>query len=466
MDTAYNWTKKRIFVYGDWAAGALAVGLGVVPFVLGLASLVRARGEARTLELRVFRSVATAAVIGFGLYTGMKAAYLSQVFASRVEERNLIYISPVLFIGTALVLERRRVNLLALAGAAAYAIYVVVGTPLFIGNVLYSDSLGLAILQQANRYYLLSDGTAQWILIGAALFGVAAALVLTRSSRAIGLPLAVLVGVLVLAWNVTAEISAAAGNVTTSRELVPTLGRPFTWVDDATHLKPTLYLAQSVADQNPEWLLEFWNRSITGVSSLDGSVKGPGPAGAPNVTDRGQLYWTSTPSDPGKLFDYAVEDWPCIDFAGTFTASHFYRGGATQPRQWRLIRLTKPNRLRAMCAGIYGDGWSGEQDSTYFRFVGDRPGWLKIRMTRQGVGSPVDVRLGTITERLKEPSFGRTLRHVRTTIRPNRTVVEWVRTPPAPFAVHTVIAKKFSPGNGDVRQLGALITYHWYGKKP
>jgi hypothetical protein len=272
--------------------------------------------------------------------------------------------------------------------------------------------------------------------------------------------------VLVLAWNVTAEVSAAAGNVTTSRELVPTLGRPFTWVDDATHLKPTLYLAQSVADQNPEWLLEFWNRSITGVSSLDGSVKGPGPAGAPNVTDRGQLYWTSTPSDPGKLFDYAVEDWPCIDFAGTFTASHFYRGGATQPRQWRLIRLTKPNRLRAMCAGIYGDGWSGEQDSTYFRFVGDRPGWLKIRMTRQGVGSPVDVRLGTITERLKEPSFGRTLRHVRTTIRPNRTVVEWVRTPPAPFAVHTVIAKKFSPGNGDVRQLGALITYHWYGKKP
>jgi hypothetical protein len=32
--------------------------------------------------------------------------------------------------------------------------------------------------------------------------------------------------------------------------------------------------------------------------------------------------------------------------------------------------------------------------------------------------------------------------------------------------VHTVIERKFSPGNGDVRQLGALIAYHWYARKP
>src|SRR5207237_1186107 len=32
--TAYNWTKHRIFVYGDWAAGAFTIGLGVIPFVV------------------------------------------------------------------------------------------------------------------------------------------------------------------------------------------------------------------------------------------------------------------------------------------------------------------------------------------------------------------------------------------------------------------------------------------------
>ena len=86
----------------------------------------------------------------------MKAAYLQSAFATRVEERNLIYIAPLLFIGTALVFERRRVNLVALAAAAAYGFYLVVGTPLQMGVQLYSDALGFSILQQANRYYELT----------------------------------------------------------------------------------------------------------------------------------------------------------------------------------------------------------------------------------------------------------------------------------------------------------------------
>jgi len=88
------------------------------------------------------------------MYTAIKAAYLSLVFATRVEERNLIYVAPLLFVGAAVILERRRVNLWALAAAAAYAIYVALGVPLFIGGGLYSDALGLAVFQQANRYFL------------------------------------------------------------------------------------------------------------------------------------------------------------------------------------------------------------------------------------------------------------------------------------------------------------------------
>ena len=32
--------------YGLWAVGALAIGLGLVPLIAGLASLVRPKGEA------------------------------------------------------------------------------------------------------------------------------------------------------------------------------------------------------------------------------------------------------------------------------------------------------------------------------------------------------------------------------------------------------------------------------------
>jgi hypothetical protein len=457
MNTAYNWTKKRIFTYGDWAAGALAIGLGVAPMVLGLAAVVPARGERTTRELRTFRSVAIAAIIVFGLYTAMKAAYLSQIFASRVEERNLIYIAPVLFVGTALVLSSRRVNWWALGAATAYVAYVVLGVPLFIGGGLYSDALGLAIFQQANRYLLLGNMQARVILVVALVVTVVLTVVGTRLRVA-----AAALALAILGWCGTAEFAAAVGNITVSRDIRPTLGEPFTWVDDATHLKPTLYLAQGVTDQNSEWLLEFWNRSITTVSSLDGTIGGPGPAGAPNITTRGNLYWTEHANDVGKVFDYAVEDWPCIDFAGTLVQSHDYNAGGSQ-RPWRLIQLTKPNRLRAICVGIYSDGWSGPNDSTYFRFVARHRGWLRITLNRQGfAGSPVDLQLATIATADRQPIVGTVLRHEVVHIRTNRTTTVWVPTPARPFALRAVVENKFNPGNGDVRTLGALVRYEWF----
>ena len=393
----------------------------------------------------------------FGLYTGMKAAYLSQIFASRIEERNLIYISPVLFVGTALVLTSRRVSWWALGAATAYVAYVVLGVPLFVGGGLYSDALGLAVFQQANRYFLLSGTQARVILVVALVVTVVLTAVGTRLR-----PAAVALALAILAWGGTAEFTAAVGNITVSRDVRPALGEPFTWVDDATHLKPTLYLAQGVADQNPEWLLEFWNRSITTVSSLDGTLGGPGPAGAPNITTRGNLYWTEHANDVGKIFDYAVEDWPCIDFAGTLVESHLYNAGGSE-RPWRLIQLTKPNRLRAVCVGIYSDGWSGPNDSTYFRFVARHRGWLRITLSRQGfAGSPVDFQLATITSAHRQPVLGTVLRHEVVRVRTNRTTTVWVPTPAKPFAVHALVQNKFTPGNGDFRTLGALVSYQWF----
>jgi hypothetical protein len=458
--------KHRIFVFGDWASGAITIGVGVLPVVLGLAALAPIRGEVRDRALRVYRCVGLAGIAAFWMYTAMKGAYLSTVFASRVEERNLIYVSPLLFIGTALVLERRRVNLVALGAAAAYALYVIVGTPFFLSGGYYSDALSLALLGQANRYFLLGSSHAQWILILALVVGLAGtALVLRLRPRRAVIAAAVL-GALVLAWTGTGEFAAAVGNVTLSRDIRPTIGEPFTWVDDATHLKPTLYLAQGVADQNPEWLLEFWNRSIQTVSSLDGTIGGPGPAGAPNITPRGQLYWTLSPADPGKIFDYAVADGACINFVGTTVATHPYRGGV-----WRLVRLTKPNRLAATCQGIYSDGWSGPNDSTYFRYVAHRSGWLRITLDRQGFfGSPVDVQIGNITLQENSPVIGTVTRHVHGFVHSGRPNVIWVRTPAHPFGVHTVIVKKFVPNDinhrGDVRTVGALTSYRWFATKP
>jgi hypothetical protein len=342
------------------------------------------------------------------------------------------------------------------------------------GVQLYSDALGFSILQQANRYYELTPATAQWLLIGILVIGVGllVAATVTRRSGMLVTGVAAALGLALLAWNVTGEVAAASGNVSISRELEKTLRHPFTWVDQVAKRKPTLYLAQGVADPNPEWELEFWNRSIVTVNSLDATLGGPGPSGTPNTTADGRVYWSIDPTNPGAVYDYAVEDWPCVDFAGHVAAVHFYRGGSANLKEWRLVQLTKPNRLRAQCSGLYADGWSGPNDSSYFRFVASKPGWLRIRISRQNWPStPVHVQLAAITTKYREPALGKIFYDKKTEAKRLRTNVIWVRTPSTRFGARVVIVNKFVPRDidpriGDARTLGAQVDYRYFTKLP
>ena len=124
-DIATRLYKDRMLEYGLWAGGALVVGLGVLPVVAGLATLVRGRDEPRTRELDAFRLVFVSAIVGFGFYTAVKAAFLSTVFATRVLERNLIYLAPLFFVATALWLERPRLRAAGVALGAAVAALII-----------------------------------------------------------------------------------------------------------------------------------------------------------------------------------------------------------------------------------------------------------------------------------------------------------------------------------------------------
>jgi hypothetical protein len=483
--------KDRIFNMGNWAAGSLAIGTGIIPLIAGLSVLVRAPGEGANRPLRVFRSVSAATLISFGLYTAMKAAYLSTVFGTRVEERNLIYVAPVLFVGTAVAIERRRLNLYALAAATVYAVYltgyavyhVVGGVPYAMGVQLYSDALGFSILQQANREIYLSATDARFVVLGVAAVGgmllLAPQVFPTRrrlAAGAIGL-----LAALLLAWNLTGEIAAASGTNSIAHTAGRTLRHPYTWVDDLTHLRPAVYMGEGESDQNPEWMLEFWNRSIVRVSSLDGSVLGPGPSDGPDIKAGGLVLLGSTTG-----YDYAVEDtcpsvlptetaWPCVDFAGVPVGSHTYAAGG-RTRLWHLVRLTHPNRLRAEATGISPDGWTGPSDSAYFRFSGTEP-WLRVVVSRRDWGgpsgpSPVHVILGTLVINSNlQPILGKVTKQVDLTIDSTQTKIVWVRVPRGPVAARVVVDKKFvphtfDPSNGDVRQLGAQVEYRFFAKKP
>jgi hypothetical protein len=208
------------------------------------------------------------------------------------------------------------------------------------------------------------------------------------------------------------------------------------------------------------------------VDSLDATLGGPGPSGTPNTTADGRVYWSTDPNRPGTVYDYAVEDWPCVDFAGSVAAVHLYNGGSASLKEWRLIKLTKPNRLRAECSGLYADGWSGANDSSYFRFAATKPGWLRIRISRENWPStPVHVQFATITTKYREPALGRVFYDKRTVARRLKTEIIWVRTPGTRFGARVVVVDKFVPRDidpriGDPRTLGAQVDYRYFTKLP
>jgi hypothetical protein len=471
--TAY---EHRMWTMSMWAAAALTIGIGILPLIGGLASLWPARGETPSTELRVFRCVTVAAIVGFGMYTALKAAYLSTVFASRVEERNLIYVAPLLFVGTAIVLERRRVHPVALAASAVFALYLVAfaghgtpGSPYELDLKLYSDAPGFGILQAANRYLHLSVAQARPALIGVSAGAVvllAAAFVpaLRRRPRVLG-AIAATAGILVIGWNLSGELGAAAATASLSNESANTLRHPFSWVDAATQRRPTLYFGAGEGDPNPENLLEFWNRSLTRFSSLDGTVGGPGPTVGPNLTRNGVLVYGTTRGQ----FDYAVEDRPCVDLVGTVTATHPYLAGGKVQRWW-LVRLTHPNRLAALCLGIYPDGWTGVGDSHYFRFSGGRGGRVRVVVSRALAGtapeSPIHVIMsGLRIDEHAYPEATRVTQRIDSTIKGGQTRVFWLRAPADRFVAQVIVEQKFVPGNGDERELGAQVSYQFVPKK-
>src|SRR5439155_609779 len=198
-----------------WIAGA-ALASAVAPLVKSQlavvpAVFVRARGVGRSERERAFVAVAVAAIGAFTWYTAVKAAYISTVFSTLTEERNLIYLSPVVFAATALVLERPRLRLGPVLAAAALAGYVLVGTDYKMDVHLYNDAPGLAILQSANRNLGLTPHGARIVLLGVLVASVVV-LLAPRVRRAPARALLVGAALFVLAWNVTGQMAAASAS--------------------------------------------------------------------------------------------------------------------------------------------------------------------------------------------------------------------------------------------------------------
>ena len=366
---------------GLWAWAALAIGIGVFPVVIGLAMLVPGRSIVVTPDVEAFTAVLAVAVVGFTVYVAVKGAYQAAVFEPRVSERNLAYLSPLLFVALALFVATRVVRPWMLMLAAAFVGWCFSAIPLAIENGLAGDAPGLSILAWLHSDYDLGrDGAGRllYTLVAASVLVGLAPLLFPRHRRAV-LVIVATATVLALGWSGRGELAASRYSNDFSKLFVAGLPKPLDWVDRETGGQPVVYLGQKIADPNGVWSMEFWNRSVRKVWSLDGTAPGPGPVLTPNlVSPDGRLV-----SDPGFLFSIADNG---VTLGGTVVA---------EKGLLRLVRVDKPLRLRESVRGLFSDGWIGSSKPAetvfgdYSLFDAPRePGTAYVTVSRKAFCGP------------------------------------------------------------------------------
>ena len=466
---SYSWLiatifyKQRMIENGLWAVGALAIGVGVLPMVAGLAGLVRPRGETWSRELRAVVATAGALIVGFGWYTAIKAAYISTTFSTLVVERNLIYVGPLLFVGTAMFLERPAVRLWAVAGAAGLTLAaLLLAHPYQMQFRLYSDAPGFALLQAANRAYAWTPDHARNVLIGMLVLAVLI-VVLPRVLPGGRGPVLALAALLVLTWTFAGQLSAASASNTFSQEVADDIDEPYDWIDRATGGAPALYLGQRLTDFNGIWQMEFWNRSLEHVWSTDGSAPGPGPTLTPDLVNA--RTGAITPAD----VEYVVAD-PGIDLVGRMVERHRHFAAGT-PTYWRLFKIEPPLRLQNSARGVYQDGWSGPlSDYSQFSTPGNSRGFAVVTVSRRAWGGkdkPGHVVIDVGTLKLghdKQPTLGSVTTSCRFTINRLEERTFLLATPKPPFHVRVRVSPTFSPREldrrlSDDREFGAQVQF-------
>ena len=388
--------QGRLWSLGMQAASALAIGLGLLPYVGGLAALWIP--ERRTDPIwRAFAAFTGSAIVTLWLYTAVKAAFLSTNFATRVEERNLIYLGPLFVVGTAVWLCSTRKWLPGALAALGFTAWLVI----YYGYQLdypYFEAPGYGIAALANRAWHWDQPTIR-IGLEAACLVLLVVVVLSwaprvpqRAKRVILL----LACALTLTWMLAGEITSSRGSAVASKTYADHLPQPLDWIDAATSRRGSTFIGQNISSGQALGinLLEFWNRSVKHIWSLDGSAPGPGPTLTPDLRDR---YGTLS-HDPGLPYVVATDR---VNLIGPVVAA---RRGLTVRRIEH-----HPWRLHDSAYGVSDDGWiSGTSDhpvadGSYAYFGPEtKPGVLAITVGRRGFcatgapGTQVTVRVGPL----------------------------------------------------------------------
>jgi len=333
-------------------AATLALGVGVLPFVLGVAWLLGGLVTTRAKERHAFTAVGTLAFLGVALEV---TSYDLRFASGLVNDRYLFYLAPIVFVGFGAVLCDRAWPRWALLAPTAVMVVGFAVMPLRVFENLSLDT-PVSALNDPLRTFAGSIGAARLLLaigtvVAVALF-LQAALLLRRSHV-----VATLVALALVAasaetgytfWRLV-KVQGASGRTLTLGQ-----GFAFGWVDrtvgtdaDVTMIPyPRIFHDYGVSLQY-WWDVEFWNMSIAHSAVVDGVFSWT-PSTFPTVTLR---FDPRSGRANLSLGDYVA--------SSERDARFRIAGRILRVRDSvLLIQTRRPWSAEWLALGLYDDGWS------------------------------------------------------------------------------------------------------------
>jgi hypothetical protein len=423
----------------------LALGLGVLPFVLGVAWLLSVLAGSKIREHQAFAAIATVAFVALLLEV---TSYDLRFGRGTVHDRYVFYLAPLVLIAFAAALRARRWPRVSLAVSSGIAVLAFSLAPVSKFDKLNVDSPVAAL----NGTLLDIGGSvtgARICLILLVGIGVSLLILATGRRRLIAAILA-LACASIPAQTALAFTKLLTKNGTSGRPVTLDQGGVFDWIDrqvgpgaKVTMVPyPLLYNAYW-ADVAYWWNVEFWNVSIQRAALYEDAF-----TGTPNSFPKIQLTFNRANgvADVSPSL-YSVQGISETRFQLAGRVVQEYRGAS-------LIRNELPWRAEWLSFDLYRDGWTIPRVTGKIR-VFAAPGQTQslMRYVTISVRAPQGVRVRRFTVASNASNW--------TTTTTERGVSNQISVcvPAGGYADVRVSTTHFSPIYGDPRSERSFFSY-------
>lgn len=449
-----HYSLRDVLRWSVYHAGELALAVGVIPAcaLFVLLGLFRASWQATAAE-RAYLAVTLAAVPLILVEVG---AYASR-YSLRVEERNMLYLEPLLLLALVVWLARgmpRPPGLVSIGVAISVGLLITLPLETLFNVSAETDTFGLVPFIRLSE--ALNGGVSEartLIGIGAICAAILFATV-PRTVAAWAIPLAV------GAFLITSSGSVWAKETYIARATrhAGGLGGDPSWIDHAIGTDKRvefLYTTDIDVDQHILWQSEFWNRSLRrvfGVTSQDPSI--------PDVTApldaRGRIVPQLPVGSPDAKPRYVVAA-SNLDIAGKRLA---------QAGLLALYRVRPPLGLATLTTGITADGWTGPSAAYTDYIAPSRGKRMVVTISRPPLSGPppanVAVTVGRAGSLNGAPAITRIWTKQRRTLQNGATYHFVLPLRNEPFRIELSVDPTFVPatyGLSDTRTLGVQASF-------